>query len=125
MEPYERFDAFKRADELAQAVYRVTGRWPKDERFGLIAEIRRSARSVPTNIVEGTTKFGPRELRRYLDISLGSLSEVRYLLRLARNLGYMSSEEWASIDCLGNRAGKLIWLLHKSLGPREKARAEG
>ena len=118
MQPYERLDAFRLADELAQAVYRASQTWPGEERFGLTAEIRRSARSVPTNIVEGTAKYGSRELRRYLDISLGSLAEVSYQLRLARDLGYMTPDQWLELDRLRDRTGRLIWLLHKSLGPR-------
>jgi four helix bundle protein len=87
MLPYERFDAWKMTHQLALKVYDLTECWPIQERYGLTAQIRRAALSAATNIAEGTAKRGPRELRRYLDISLGSLSEVSYLFRFSRDRG--------------------------------------
>ncbi|HKH83934.1 MAG TPA: four helix bundle protein [Gemmatimonadales bacterium] len=83
--PYERFDAWKATHQLALQVYQVTEGWPANERYGLTTQIRRAALSAPTNIAEGSAKRGSRELRRYLDIALGSLSEVSYLLRFTRD----------------------------------------
>ena len=74
MVPYERFDAWKMSHQLALRVHWLTANWPVQERYGLTAQIRRAALSAPTNIAEGSAKRGPREFRRYLDISLGSLS---------------------------------------------------
>jgi four helix bundle protein len=85
MMPYERLDAWNRCHELVLKVYAVTRDWPRYEQYGLISQVRRAAVSAATNIAEGGAKRGPREFRRYLDISLGSLSEVSYLLRLARD----------------------------------------
>ena len=118
MEPYERFEAWKRADECVLAVYAATRSWPVEERYGLTAEIRRAARSVPTNIVEGSAKFGNAEFRRFLDIGLGSIAEVGYLLRLAKSLGILSTEEWKKVELLRKDAARLLWLLYRSLGPR-------
>ena len=115
MVPYERFDAWKIAHELALEVYAATERWPLNERFGLTAQIRRAALSAPTNIAEGSAKRGPRELRRYLDIALGSLSEVSYLLRFSRDRGILDSENFLRLDELRNRAGQLTWRLYASL----------
>ena len=87
MVPYERFDAWQLTHRLALEVYSVTDGWPKEERFGLTIQLRRAALSAPTNIAEGSAKRGHREFRRFLDMSLGSLSEVRYLLRFSRDRG--------------------------------------
>jgi four helix bundle protein len=115
MVPYERFDAWKIAHRLALEVYEVTERWPTKERYGLTAQIRRAAISAPTNIAEGTAKRGPRELRRYLDIALGSLSEVSYLLRFTRDRGILNEQAFRALDDLRNRAGQLTWRLYASL----------
>jgi four helix bundle protein len=115
MVPYERFDAWKIAHRLALEVYEVTERWPTNERYGLTAQIRRAAISAPTNIAEGTAKRGPRELRRYLDIALGSLSEVSYLLRFTRDRGILNEQAFRALDDLRNRAGQLTWRLYASL----------
>jgi four helix bundle protein len=115
MVPYERFDAWKIAHQLALDVYTATDSWPDNEKYGLIAQIRRAAISAPTNIAEGSAKRGPRELRRYLDIALGSLSEVSYLLRFTRDRGILSDQNFCTLDDLHNQAGQLTWRLYSSL----------
>jgi four helix bundle protein len=115
MLPYERFDAWKMAHRLALRVYEVTDHWPINERYGLTAQIRRAALSAPTNIAEGTAKRGSRELRRYLDIALGSLSEVSYLLRFSRDRGILAGADFDDLDDLRNQTGKLTWRFYSSL----------
>jgi hypothetical protein len=75
--PYERFEAWKVSHELALAVYSATRGWPRSELYGLTSQLRRAALSAPTNIAEGCAKRGPAEFRRFLDYSLGSLSELQ------------------------------------------------
>ena len=83
------------------------------------AQARRAAHSAAANIAEGCAKKGKTEFRRYLNISLGSLSELSYTLILAKELGILSNEGWASLDQLHQRAGGMTWLLYKSLLPRK------
>jgi four helix bundle protein len=118
MLPYERFDAWKMAHQLALEVYRVSDRWPVQERYGVTAQIRRASLSAPTNIAEGSAKRGQRELRRYLDIALGSLSEVSYLLRFSRDRGILNDAEFMALDDLRDQAGKLTWRFYSSMGQR-------
>jgi four helix bundle protein len=113
--PYERFDAWKMAHHLALQVYQVTDHWPITEKFGVTAQIRRAALSAPTNIAEGSAKRGPRELRRYLDIALCSLSEVSYLLRFSRDRGFLAMDDFLMLDDLRDQAGKLTWRFYSSL----------
>jgi four helix bundle protein len=115
MVPYERFDAWRMAHRLALQVYKVTDNWPVCERYGLTIQIRRAALSAPTNIAEGSAKRGPRELRRYLDIALGSLSEVSYLLRFTRDRGILADADFRTLDDLRDQAGKLTWRFYSSL----------
>ena len=77
--------AWERCHELCVAVYHATKSWPTDERFGLSSQARRAAHSAAANIAEGCAKKGSAEFRRYLNISLGSLSERSYTLLLARD----------------------------------------
>jgi four helix bundle protein len=117
MLPYERFDAWQMAHRLALKIYEITDRWPVQEKYGLTAQIRRAALSAATNIAEGSAKRGSRELRRYLDISLGSLSEVSYLLRFSRDRGLLVPSDFDALDDLRDGAGKLTWRLYSSLRP--------
>src|SRR4051812_33888631 len=115
MVPYERFDAWKASHHLALQVYSITESWPVNERYGLTAQIRRAAISAPTNIAEGSAKRGAREFRRYLDIALGSLSEVSYLLRFTRDRGILTDADFRTLDDLRNQAGRLTWRFYSSL----------
>src|SRR6266566_9274637 len=115
MMPYERFTAWKASHELALAVYRSTRSFPKEELYGLTSQARRAAFSAAANIVEGSAKRGSLEFRRFLDISLGSLTELGYTLRMSKELGFLPEPSWARLDDLQNRARFLTWKLYRSL----------
>jgi len=115
MMPYERLHAWKACDDLAVAVYRATEKFPRHELYGLTSQARRASFSSAANIAEGSAKRGSREFRRYLDISIGSLSEVGYVLHIAKRLEYLTIEEWRTLDSLRSEASKLTWHLYKSL----------
>ena len=112
--PYERLQAWNASHELVLAIYRVTRSFPSDERYGLTSQLRRAALSVPNNIAEGAAKRGSREFRRFLDIALGSLSEVTYLLRVAHDLRFLSDEAWSRVESTRDHAGKLTWRLYQA-----------
>jgi len=114
MMPYERFQAWQQCHKVVLAVYQVTPRWP-DERFALAQQARRAAYSAGLNIAEGSAKRGSREFRRYLDIANGSLSELSYILRIARDLKYLADPEWERLEDLRATAGKLTWKLYESM----------
>src|SRR5688500_1459172 len=100
MKPYERLAAWERSHHLALAVYRVVEQWPAAARFGVSAHGGRAAVSVPTGFAEGCAQRGQAEFRRFIDISVGSLARVSFLLRFARDLGIISSDVWAMLDAL-------------------------
>jgi four helix bundle protein len=82
---HERLEAWRWAHRLALEVYNATDRWPRSEMYGLTSQARRAAISIPANIAEGAARRGPREFARYLNISLGSLAELSYLLLFSRD----------------------------------------
>jgi four helix bundle protein len=123
MMPYERFQAWRACDELVIAVYRITGAFPRYELYGLTSQARRAAFSAVANIAEGSAKRGTAEFRRYLDISLGSLSELSYALRLSSKLGYLSESEWQEIDRLRGSASRLAWRLYKAVSRKGRTSA--
>ena len=116
--PYEKFDAWKVSHQLALEVYSTTAKWPKCERYELTSQTRRAALAAPTNIAEGAAKRGSREFRRYLDISLGSLSELSYLLRFGRDLGFLEEDAYQELEQLRGRAGTLTWRLYACMARR-------
>lgn len=118
MLPYEKLDAWRLGHELVLLTYRVTARFPADERFGLTRQMRRAAFSVAANIAEGSAKKGSREFRRYLSIAIGSLAELAYCFRLAHDLGYFSTEARDRIEALRARVGLVTWSLYQGLANR-------
>lgn len=84
---------WQKSHALVLRIYGNTRRFPADERFGLTAQIRRSAASVPANIAEAFKKRSRADKARILNIAQSSLEETRYHLILARDLKYLDSEE--------------------------------
>jgi len=87
---HRKLKVFHLADGLVIAVYRATQRFPKEELFGLTAQLRRAAVSVAANIVEGCGRETGKEYRQFLAVGFGSLREVGYYLDLGQRLGYLS-----------------------------------
>src|SRR5437762_10299049 len=116
MSRYDRLHAWRECHELALAVYKVTKQFPDDERYGLTSQLRRAAFSAAVNIVEGSARRSIKEFRRFLDISLSSLSEVGYALRFCREAGLLPDEEWSALNDRQCRARFLTLRLYRSLG---------
>jgi four helix bundle protein len=112
---YKELRVWQRADELAVQIYRLTKSFPKDEIYGLTSQLRRAALSIPTNIVEGYARKGDKELARFVNISIGSLAEVEYLLDFSKRIGYLNSQEFEKIDLLREEVGKLLWNFYKKV----------
>ena len=115
MMPYERLTARRLCHELVLAVYRSSATWPKSELYGLVSQARRSAASAALNLAEGASKRGPREFRRFLDTSLGSLAELDYALRLAHDLGYVQAAALRDLRGRRDEAGKAVWGLYRAM----------
>jgi four helix bundle protein len=115
MVSYMKFKAWKVTHRLALEVYKVTDRWPTSERYQLTAQARRAALSAPTNIAEGAAKRGPREFRRYLDIAIGSLAELSYLLLFSKDRGILDEETFRTLEGLRDEAGILTWRLYRCM----------
>ena len=101
---------WQKAHQLVLAVYMATKRFPKDELYGIVSQIRRSAASVPANISEGFRRRTRTEKQRFLTIAHGSLEETRYFLILSRDLGYCDVSEMVP---LADEVSKLLTLYYK------------
>ncbi|HVU23720.1 MAG TPA: four helix bundle protein [Opitutus sp.] len=88
---------WQRSHALTLAVYRATKSFPKDELFGLTSQLRRAAGSIPANIAEGCGRDGDAELKRFLNIALGSACELDYHILLATELAYLDQTDSAGL----------------------------
>ena len=119
-EPARRFQdliVWQKSHALTLRVYSVTRRFPREELFGLTAQARRAAVSVPANLVEGFSKRGRADKARYVNVAQGSLEELRYYLILANDLGYVKESFGAAIDEVARLLGAYARAL---LGPAPK-----
>ena len=89
---------WRKAHEVTLATYRVTQGFPSAERYGLTSQIRRAAASVCANIAEGAGRRGKRDFSRFLQIALGSASELEYHLLLSYDLGMLPELRYQEIS---------------------------
>jgi len=110
--PAQKFEdliVWQKAHALTLRIYTLTKTFPKEELFGLTAQMRRASVSVPANIAEGFSKKGRPDKARILNISQASLEELRYFLILARDLGYLEERTtWADVDEVARMLGAYI-----------------
>ena len=105
---------FKLADEMVLRIYEVTKGFPREELYGLVSQMRRSAVSVPTNIVEGYGRESDADRNRFLDIAFFSHRELGYLIGSTQGLGYLEEESEAELDMLQGRVAAALAALRRS-----------
>lgn len=91
MKSHKDLDVWKKSIQLVTDIYKLTEAFPDHEKFGLVSQMRRCSVSIPSNIAEGAARQNEKEFRRFLFMSLGSLSELETQIIIAKNLNYMSS----------------------------------
>lgn len=87
--PHERLVCWKESMDFVLDIYRATATFPHEEQYGITAQMRRAAVSVPANIAEGSARRTQLEKRQFLYVARGSLSEMETLIRLAYRLGFL------------------------------------
>lgn len=104
------------AMELVEKIYTLTRDFPKEERFGLIAQMRRASVSIPSNIAEGAGRNSKRYFSNFLNFARGSTCELETQILIACKLGYLSSEKTKELNIHVIRIQKMIYRLIESLG---------
>jgi four helix bundle protein len=99
---------WNKAHALTLNCYRATNDFPKSELYGLTSQIKRAAASVAANIAEGCGKRGNGDFQRFLGIAAGSASEVEYHFLLARDLGFLDSEQCKSLDAAAVEVKRML-----------------
>ena len=115
MRDHTKLRAFELADEVAILTYRETRNFPKDEMYGLTSQMRRSAVSVPSNIVEGCARESQTEFLRFLEIAFASLRELHYQFGLSKRLGYFDENSFTCCDSKLLETEKVLGSLIRSL----------
>jgi four helix bundle protein len=114
MRDHRKLRAFQLADELAILVYRATCSFPRDEHFGLRAQMRRAAVSAASNIVEGCARRTQADYLHFLDMAFGSLRELDYQVSLAHRLGYLRTDAHELLQRKCTETSKVLAALVRS-----------
>ncbi len=109
MEGNKKNPLFIKADFFAKEVYRISQTFPSHEVYGITSQLRRASLSVVLNIIEGFARNNPKEFRRFLLISFGSLKEAKYLLSFSKDMTYIEVAAYEKIYLLSEEIAKIIW----------------
>lgn len=115
MRPHENLEVWKQAIEFVLMIYKRTGAFPSDERFGLTSQIRRSSVSIPANIAEGAARQSDKEFLHFLAIAQGSCSEVETELLISSKLGFLQQSDYAELKTAADSIGRMLIGLSKHL----------
>jgi four helix bundle protein len=115
MKDFRQLQVWQKAHQLTLAIYRVTKAFPRDELYGLTAQLRRSSASVPANIAEGCGRSGDAELARFCSIAIGSASELEYHLLLARDLELLGAEDYSDLAAQASEVKRMLTGLWQKL----------
>ena len=102
-------------DKYAHVVYKITKKFPKEEMYGTVSQIRRSSLSVILNYIEGFARQKKAVKRNFWEISYGSLKESKYLLHFTVVEGYYNKKEYDKVVKLADEIGAMLWKLLQSL----------
>ena len=108
----------KKMDDYVHLVYSFTRNFPKEELYGVISQLRRSALSVPLNYIEGYARVKDKVYKNFLEISYGSLKESKYLLHFSLVEKYLSKNDYDRAIKLAEEIGAMLWGIMRNIKPK-------
>ena len=105
---FQRVIAWQKSHEFVLSVYRITKRFPEDEKYGLTSQFRRAAVSIEANIAEGYKKLSKPDKLRFFNIAQGSLEECRDYIILSLDLAYITEQEYDELCTQSEYASRMI-----------------
>jgi four helix bundle protein len=119
---YKELKVWQKAVEIAKLIYAIPAKFPSEEKFGLVAQMRRAAVSIVSNIAEGQARHGRGEFLQFLSHAYGSSAELESQLILSCDFGFCNQADFARASGLIDEEQKMVSALRRSLelGPRER-----
>lgn len=115
MKDYRTLKVWQKSHKLTLAIYKVTRSFPREELFGLTGQMRRSSSSIPQNIAEGCGRGSDADFARFLQISMGSASELDYEILLSYDLQYLDESNYKYLSKETIEVMKMLTSLIKKL----------
>ena len=114
---FEKLDVWNLSRKLTKNIYQISKKFPNEEKFGLVSQMRRAAVSVPSNISEGAARNSRKEFINFLHIAQGSVSELETQILISRNLGFIEPKKVEPLLQELDEISKMIIGLQRSLKP--------
>ena len=112
-ERFEDLEVWKKAHKLVLGIYKLTRDFPKEEKFGLVSQMRRAVVSIPANLAEGFKKRTLKDKSNFYNIAQGSLEELRYYLILAKDLNYLT--DYQELNNATEEISRMLYGLIRSI----------
>ena len=112
---YRDLVVWQAATTLAEKCYEATKAFPRDELFGMTAQIRRASASIPANIAEGRGRQGTKDFLRFLSVARGSLVELETHLQLSHRVGLLPKEQLNELLARTDKISRMLTALRRSL----------
>ncbi len=118
---YHKLVVFQKAKGLVLATYNLTKKYPKEEQYILLPQMRRSVISIVANIVEGYSEHSTLDFARFIDISIGSSTELEVFFEISYDLGYITDTEFKEVSEDLTEVRKLLFSFQKALKGKRKS----
>ncbi|MBQ1711526.1 MAG: four helix bundle protein [Treponema sp.] len=118
VESHKNLTVWQKSMDLVVLVYKLMEQLPKEERYSLCDQIRRSAVSIPSNIAEGKSRNSIKEYKQFVGIAKGSAAELETQLLICERIGYLDKEELSEVMGLLDEVSKMLAKLNIALAPR-------
>ncbi len=113
--PHKKLITWQKAMDMVTEIYRITDAFPSKEAFGLSAQLRRAAISVPSNIAEGLTRKTKKDKLHFMNIAQSSMSEIDTQIEISLRLGYISEKAYTDVESRLVEVEKLLSGLSRSI----------
>ena len=113
---FDDLEAWKKGHQLVLEIYKITKGFPKEEKFGVIDQLRRAVSSITANIAEGFSRYHFNDKSRFYYQSRGSVSEVKNFILLSKDLGYIDQQKCENLVAMTIEVQRLINGLIRSIG---------
>jgi four helix bundle protein len=111
----EDLEVFKKGHDLTLRIYKLSKKFPREEEFGLSSQMRRASMSIGSNLMEGSHRLSRKEFRQFAGIAKGSTGELKYHMLLARDLEYLTKDQYGILRSDVEEISKMLTGLIKSL----------
>lgn len=112
---FEKLEVWQEAIIFTDEIYRLTGSFPSEERFGLVSQMRRAAVSISSNIAEGSSRSSRKDYSRYVELAYGSLMEVASQLHVAHRQNMISDSQLQQAKNFAEKISRMLSGLKSSL----------